>query len=127
MQAVAHGTDVETRLLGLVWGSHIPSHNPTPPFQYTPQALPSPPVETPSGARTSFFPISAHLSGGLPAEMSEKIGAIDRALEVEELGDQAYDPDKEAELPERQFLLVHAVTIGIAMVSRFRSNTRHQH
>jgi hypothetical protein len=51
--------------------------------------------------------------------MSEKIGAIDRALEVEELGDQAYDPDKEGELPERQFLLVHAVTIGIAMVCRF--------
>jgi hypothetical protein len=51
--------------------------------------------------------------------MSEKIGAIDRALEVEELGDQAYDPEKEGELPEREFLLVHAVTIGIAMVCCF--------
>ena len=49
--------------------------------------------------------------------MSEKITAIDRAIEVEGLGDQAYDPSKEAELPEREFLLVHAVTIGIAMVS----------
>lgn len=59
------------------------------------------------------------MTGGLPSEMmSEKIGAIDRALEVEELGDQAYDPTKEAELPEREFLLVHSVTIGIAMVSR---------
>jgi hypothetical protein len=48
--------------------------------------------------------------------MSEKIGAIDRAIEVEELGDKVYDPEKEAELPERKFLLTHAATIGIAMV-----------
>ena len=48
--------------------------------------------------------------------MSEKIGAIDRALEMENLGDQAYDPTKEAELPERKLLLVHAVTIVISMV-----------
>ena len=63
-----------------------------------------------------MFPVSANLSGGLPSEMSEKIGAIDRAIEVEELGDQAYDPEKEAVLPDRPFLLVHAFTIGIAMV-----------
>jgi hypothetical protein len=56
------------------------------------------------------------MTGGLPSEMSEKIGAIDRAIEVEEMGDKAFDPEKEAELPERKFLLVHAVTIGIAMV-----------
>lgn len=81
--------------------------------------MPSPPAGSlGGGARTSLFPISAPLTGGIPSEMSEKIGAIDRALEVEELGDQAYDPTKEAELPERQFLLVHAVTIGIAMVCR---------
>jgi hypothetical protein len=54
--------------------------------------------------------------------MSEKIGAIDRALEMENLGDQAYDPTKEAELPERKLLLVHAVTIGIAMVCRVESS-----
>ncbi|KAF9735188.1 hypothetical protein PMIN06_010798 [Paraphaeosphaeria minitans] len=114
---LAHGTDVETRLLGLVWGSHISPHNLTPLLQRTPQSIPSPPAGSLGGvARTSLFPISAPLTGGIPSEMNEKIGAIDRALEVEELGDQAYDPNKEAELPERQFLLVHAVTIGIAMV-----------
>lgn len=77
----------------------------------------SPPAGSLGGARTSLYPISAPISGGLPSEMSEKITAIDRAIEVEALGDQAYDPSKEAELPEREFLLVHAFTIGIAMVS----------
>ncbi|KAK3217316.1 hypothetical protein GRF29_1g2672114 [Pseudopithomyces chartarum] len=113
---LAHGTDVETRLLGLVWGSHIPSHNPTSPYQHTPQPMHSPPAGSLGGARTSLYPISAPISGGLPSEMSEKITAIDRAIEVEALGDQAYDPSKEAELPEREFLLVHAFTIGIAMI-----------
>jgi hypothetical protein len=64
------------------------------------------------------------MTGPVPSEMSEKIGAIDRAIEVEELGDKAYDPEKEAELPERKFLLVHAVTIGIAMASNFFDRSR---
>lgn len=112
---LAHGTDVETKLLGLVWGSHIPSIQPVAPYQ---QAVPFQSQEHSSHGRTrsSMFPISAPLTGPLPSEMSEKIGAIDRALEVEAMGDKAYDPEKEAELPERKFLLVHAVTIGIAMV-----------
>jgi hypothetical protein len=114
---LAHGTDIETRLLGLVWGSHIPSHNSV---TYQP-ALPMQSLQASShGGRTrsSMFPISAPMTGqAVPSEMSEKIGAIDRAIEVEELGDQAYDPEKERDLPERKFLLVHAVTIGIAMVS----------
>ncbi|PVH95875.1 hypothetical protein DM02DRAFT_570462 [Periconia macrospinosa] len=112
---LAHGTDVETRLLGLVWGSHIPSHNSVGMYQQAPQIqsqLPSSHGHT----RSSVFPISTPATGPLASEMSEKIGAIDRAIEVEEMGDQAYDPEKDAELPERKFLLVHAVTIGIAMV-----------
>jgi hypothetical protein len=112
---LAHGTDVETRLLGLVWGSHIPSHNTVSPYHQAP-AFHSHQPSSHGRTRSSVFPISAPLTGPLPSEMSEKIGAIDRAIEVEEMGDKAYDPEKEAELPERKFLLVHAVTIGIAMV-----------
>lgn len=113
---LAHGTDIETRLLGLVWGSHIPSHNSISVFQQG-QPMQSLQPSTHGRTRSSMFPISAPMTGPLPSEMSEKIGAIDRAIEVEELGDQAYDPAKDKELPERPFLLVHAVTIGIAMVS----------
>jgi hypothetical protein len=112
---LAHGTDVETKLLGLVWGSHIPSHHSVSPYQQAPQFHSQQPSSN-GRTRSSGFPISAPLTGPLPSEMSEKIGAIDRAIEVEEMGDKAYDPEKEAELPERKFLLVHAVTIGIAMV-----------
>jgi len=114
---LAHGTDIETRLLSLVWGSHIPSHNSV---TYQPAlAIQSHQASSHGNlTRSSMFPISAPMTGqAVPSEIDEKIGAIDRAIEVEELGDQAYDPEKEAELPERKFLLVHAVTIGIAMVS----------
>lgn len=112
---LAHGTDVETKLLGLVWGSHIPSHHSVSPYHQAPQFHSHQPSSH-GRTRSSGFPISAPLTGPLPSEMSEKIGAIDRAIEVEEMGDKAYDPEKEAELPERKFLLVHAVTIGIAMI-----------
>ncbi|KAF2752330.1 hypothetical protein M011DRAFT_415679 [Sporormia fimetaria CBS 119925] len=111
---LAHGADIETRILGLVWGAHVPSHFPT---GLTQSARPVPQELSPeSPTRISAFPISAPLTGGLPSEMNEKIEAIDRALEVEELGDKIFDPEKEAVLPERKFLLVHAVTIGIAMI-----------
>lgn len=113
---LAHGTDVETRLLGLVWGSHIPAHGAVSPYR---QSIPMHSHQASSHERTrsSMFPISHPITGALSSNMSEKIEAIDRAIEVEEMGDKVFDPEKEAELPERKFLLVHAVTIGIAMVS----------
>ncbi|ORY19790.1 glycosyl transferase family group 2-domain-containing protein [Clohesyomyces aquaticus] len=112
---LAHGADIETKLLGLVWGSHIPAHHSVTPYQQAPMFHSQQPSSH-GPVRSSAFPISAQMTGPLPSEMSEKIGAIDRAIEVEEMGDKAYDPEKEAELPERKFLLVHAVTIGIAMI-----------
>lgn len=111
---LAHGTDIETRLLGLVWGSHIPSHNSVS-YQAAPP-MQSHQASSYGRTRSSMFPVSAPMTGPVPSEMEEKLGAIDRAIQVEELGDQAFDPEKEADLPERKFLLVHAVTIGIAMV-----------
>ena len=116
---LAHGTDVETKLLGLVWGSQInvPGRQSVAPYHQAPQMH----SEHPSShgrTRSSMFPISAPMTGPLPSEMSEKIGAIDRAIEVEEMGDKIYDPEKEGALSERKFLLIHAVTIGIAMVSQ---------
>lgn len=115
---LAHGTDIETKLLGLVWGAQInlPARQSVSPYQQAPQIH----SEHPSShgrTRSSMFPISAPMTGPLPSEMSEKIGAIDRAIEVEEMGDKVYDPEKEGELSDRKFLLIHAVTIGIAMVS----------
>ncbi|KAF2205964.1 hypothetical protein GQ43DRAFT_384692 [Delitschia confertaspora ATCC 74209] len=109
---LAHGTDIETKLLSIVWGSHIPANIKPPPLQQ-PNQVTAHQTNTfgPSG-RTSVFPISTPIN----PEMSEKIGVIDRAIEVEEMGDKIFDPEKEAELPERPFLLIHAITIGIAMV-----------
>ncbi|KAF2192282.1 hypothetical protein K469DRAFT_553114 [Zopfia rhizophila CBS 207.26] len=120
---LAHGTDIETRLLGLVWGSHIPPHGAVPPNQQTTQVH-SHQASSHGRTRSSVFPISQPMTGPMPSEMTEKIGAIDRAIEVEEMGDKAYDPEKEAELPERKFLLVHAVTIGIAMASSLHTDLR---
>lgn len=105
---LAHGTDIETRLLGLVWGSHIPNPGATSPYRH------STGMSTPQRTgRQSAFPISQHVG----SDMNEKIVAIDRAIEVEELGDKAYDPEKEGgELPPRPFLLVHAMLVGLAMI-----------
>ncbi|KAF2815203.1 uncharacterized protein BDZ99DRAFT_485622 [Mytilinidion resinicola] len=112
---LAHGTDIETRLLGLVWGQAIPA---------TPGAISpyrqSTTASTPAvrSTRATMYPISAHQSTGqLNAEMSEKIGAIDRAIEVEEMGEKIFDPERDGqEVPERPFLLSHALLVGLAMI-----------
>ena len=64
-----------------------------------------------------MFPIASHQgSGPMPAEMNEKIDAIDRAIEVEEQGDKAFDPENDEKLLKRPFLLTHAMLVGLAMV-----------
>jgi hypothetical protein len=47
-------------------------------------------------------------------ELNEKLGAIQTAVEREERGALAFDPEKAA--PERRFLLVHALLVGLAMI-----------
>jgi hypothetical protein len=115
---LAHGTDIETRLLGLVWGQALPTSG-----QMSPVMTPyrqSTTASTPAARsnRPSMYPISAHQSSTqLNAEMNEKITAIDRAIEAEEMGDKIFDPEKDGEeVPERPFLLSHAFVIGLAMI-----------
>ncbi|KAF2709488.1 hypothetical protein K504DRAFT_455200 [Pleomassaria siparia CBS 279.74] len=112
---LAHGTDIETKLLGLVWGSQIAPHNSVAIHQQSPLTH-SQQVSSQGHARSSVYPISAPFTGSTPSEMTEKIGAINRAIEVEEMGDKAFDPEKEMEIPERKFLLIHSVTIAIAII-----------
>jgi len=52
---------------------------------------------------------------GDPA-VNEKVTVIQAAIEREELGDKAYDPEKDQGVPKRKFLLTHAMVIGFAMV-----------
>jgi hypothetical protein len=52
---------------------------------------------------------------GDPA-VNEKVTVIQAAIEQEELGDKAYDPEKDQGVPKRPFLLTHAMTVGLAMI-----------
>ncbi len=68
--------------------------------------------------RHSSFPVTA--SGtNTPGDVviNEKIGVIQKAIEQEEQGDKAFDPDKESqEAPKRPFLLTHALMVSFAMI-----------
>ncbi|EMC92654.1 hypothetical protein BAUCODRAFT_151069 [Baudoinia panamericana UAMH 10762] len=120
---LVQGNDIETWLVGLVWGSQAPvvaspprvaspfsqrSLNVSPP---PPQPYPTPiPGFTPSptGFRAS--------STGTP-EWNEKYDVIRTAIAREEMGDKAYDPERDGkEAPKRPLVLVHALCIGLAMV-----------
>ncbi|KAK3679131.1 hypothetical protein LTR78_000691 [Recurvomyces mirabilis] len=112
---LAQGTDIETWLVGLVWG------------QPAPQASASPRNSSPFGARTSMHapPDTMHgtpMAGFTPSSYSdpaynEKYDVIKSAIAREEEGDKAYDPERDGkEAPKRPFLLVHALCIGFAMV-----------
>lgn len=48
--------------------------------------------------------------------VNEKVTVIQAAIEREELGEKAYDPERDHGIPKRPFLLNHAVVIGLAMV-----------
>jgi hypothetical protein len=123
---LAHGTDIETRLLGLVrnapvlyletklltisqvWGSHISNPGMTTPYR----------ISGSPANRQSIFPTGASgLSGPGDAVTNEKISVIQTAIELEEQGDKAFDPETEGqEAPPRPFLLTHAIIIGLAMI-----------
>ena len=48
--------------------------------------------------------------------INEKLGAIETAIEKEEKGDRAFDPERDGmEAPKRPFLLVHALMVGLAV------------
>ncbi|KAH0543419.1 hypothetical protein FGG08_002277 [Glutinoglossum americanum] len=101
---LAHGADVETRLLGLIWGTQIA--NPGVISSYR-------------NSRQSLFPTGGGSGTSTPRDpaMNENISAIQAAIEREEQGDRVFDPEKESqEVPKRPFLLTHAVVIGLSMI-----------
>jgi len=57
------------------------------------------------------------VADGLVTDNNSIYEVIENAIEREEKGDQAFDPEKDgAAPPKRQFLLVHAVLVGLAMI-----------
>ncbi|KAK3112111.1 hypothetical protein LTR53_011951 [Teratosphaeriaceae sp. CCFEE 6253] len=119
---LAQGNDIETWLVGLVWGSQVPHANSSPhtssPFgQRTSMSVP-PPTQAYSAPSVVQQPIPGFdPSAQNNPEWNEKYDVIKSAIAREEEGDKAYDPEKDGtEVPTRPFLLVHAACIGLAMV-----------
>jgi hypothetical protein len=74
---------------------------------------------TPSLNRLTYIPMgtSSEWSGSNEAALNEKLGAIHTAVEREEQGALAFDPERDGmEPPKRPFLLVHALLVGLAMI-----------
>ena len=66
-----------------------------------------------------MYPVGENSGSSTPmdVEMNEKVGVIQAAIAKEEEGDRAFDPEKDGmEAPKRPFLLVHAITVGLAMI-----------
>lgn len=114
---LAQGNDIETWLVGLVWGGQVPQaagagvHRTSSPFgqRTSMQIVPQMPqaYNTPMGYST---PPSN-------PEWNEKYDVIKTAIQREEDGDKAYDPERDGtEAPPRPYLLTHATCIGLAMV-----------
>ncbi|QIW95398.1 hypothetical protein AMS68_000916 [Peltaster fructicola] len=111
------GSDIETWLIGLVWGSQVPIvPQPGTSAAGTPNRF--------SMAAGQMHPqdYSTPLTGFLPGtvfneKQMEKFDVIKSAIAKEEEGDDAYDPEKDGtEVPPRKFLLLHASCVGLAMV-----------
>ncbi|KAF1811332.1 hypothetical protein P152DRAFT_515290 [Eremomyces bilateralis CBS 781.70] len=108
---LAHGTDVENRLLGIVWGEQVA----TPDTQLSPYRTSLAPTRQSTLRMHSGIPSGYHTPDD--PIISEKVGVIQAAIKREEEGDQAFDPEKDGDAPpKRQMLLTHAVIIGLAMV-----------
>ncbi|KAE9371529.1 hypothetical protein N431DRAFT_545756 [Stipitochalara longipes BDJ] len=98
---ISHAADVEDKLMDHVWGSHIGTPVTPYSFRWSPQ---------PHGVHSS-----SHSSISSPV-LDEKHLAIQAALELEERGDDYFDPNTEsATAPPRPFLLLHACVIGVSM------------
>jgi cellulose synthase/poly-beta-1,6-N-acetylglucosamine synthase-like glycosyltransferase len=123
---VAHGTDVEGRIVSHIWGAPIQPapvhHNP---YRFSSSGAQTPAAQTPGRdsstieARKSYF-LEMAAPGYNPAHgsvMDEKLGVIQAALEKEEQGDKAFDPENESqEAPKRPFMLIHACMIGLSII-----------
>ncbi|KAK0111250.1 hypothetical protein ONS95_001622 [Cadophora gregata] len=97
---LSHAADVEDKLMAHVWGSHISTPNN---YSWSPGY---------AGARggASSSPSSASIV------LDEKYLAIQAAIDIEDRGDDYFDPNTEsAAPPPRPFLLLHAGVIGVSM------------
>lgn len=124
-EILEQGTDVETRLVGLIWGSQMPSNPGTPRESGTfgnratmlaRSPMPVLPSPTHAGymASRQTWQMNPYEN---PTQSNEKLDAIQVAIAKEEEGDRAYDPEKDGkEAPTRKFMLTHAVCISFAMV-----------
>ncbi|KKY17433.1 hypothetical protein UCRPC4_g05575 [Phaeomoniella chlamydospora] len=118
---LAHAADIETRLMGVVWGS--PISNPTTRMSmsqrqsYIPTpAAPASESSTPN--RHTYIPAgSSGYSTPWDEKTNEKLDIIHAAVEQEEQGDKGFDIEKEGAFPpKRPFLLSHSLIIGLAII-----------
>ncbi|KAF2088052.1 hypothetical protein K490DRAFT_65333 [Saccharata proteae CBS 121410] len=112
---IAHGSDIEARMFGTVWGSQIPDPMMSPLRNTAPAS-----ISQPDDLRASYFPTVAVMKAGsanASGFLNEKVQAVARAIEKEDQGEQLFDPERDGfEVPKRPFLITHAMIIGLAMV-----------
>lgn len=88
-------------------------------FNTKPVVARRPAISPRQAPQSSMAQILPYLPQGAfqDSTLQEKVHAIQSALEKEQQGDKAFDPEKEGqEAPERKFLLNHALMVGFAMV-----------
>ena len=117
---LAQGSDVETWLVGLIWGGQVVAPESPNRSSFSRRAsgrasqlgLSSPFAHDSDIPRVPSLP-----SGYQTPERKEKYDVIQTAIAREEEGDAAYDPERDGrEAPKRPFLLTHAVMCGLAVI-----------
>ncbi|OQO07976.1 hypothetical protein B0A48_06769 [Cryoendolithus antarcticus] len=113
---MAQGTDIETWLVGLVWGTQVQPTQGLSPRQSTFG------LRTAASSQPPMMPANSPMTGFMPGmvldeKQMKSFDVIQTAIAREEEGDKAFDLERDgAEAPPRPFLLWHAGCIALAMV-----------